>query len=140
MQLRTFTLKEANELLPQLKDDLLKLQQFIQEIEDQSLELEKNKVKHEQLSAAVVGGEDPFFEDEGRLDFLRMEAELLIHNFSLKGVFLKMINPGLIDFPAVLNGQNVLICWRQGEESASHYHSWEEGFIGRKPFPGSMLE
>ncbi|MNJ78054.1 hypothetical protein D3C77_756970 [compost metagenome] len=66
---------------------------------------------------------------------MKMETELLIQNFARKGVLLKMIHPGLIDFPAELNGQQVLICWKEGEEQATHYHGWHDGFMGRKPFP-----
>jgi hypothetical protein len=44
-----------------------------------------------------------------------------------------MIDPGLIDFPARVGDKDVLLCWKQGEPSVSHYHGWEDGFIGRKP-------
>ena len=40
---------------------------------------------------------------------------------------------GLVDFPAKINGLEVLLCWRLGEEQISYYHSRESGFMGRKP-------
>lgn len=135
MENKTFTISEANELLPQLKEDLLRLQQLTGRLEDQYTELRKKKRKYEQSSDRAEGGEDPFFELESQLDFMQIEVNLLIENFARKGVLLKMINPGLIDFPAVLDGEDVLICWKQGEERVTHYHGWHDGFIGRKSHP-----
>lgn len=135
MDYRLFTLSEANELLPQLKEDLQALRDLAQAMEDQYIELQKNK---EQFEHAVVGkadAHDPFFEAEGRIEFMKLEADLLIENFTRKGVLLKMISPGLIDFPAIVNGKEVLICWKEGEERISHYHGWHDGFNGRKPLP-----
>jgi hypothetical protein len=135
MENKTFTLSEANALLPQLNEDLRKLQALSTQFEGQYVELKKKKAKYELSSAPAEGAHDPFFEEEGKLDFMRVEADLLINNFARKGVLLKTINPGLIDFPAVINGEDVLICWKQGEERITHYHGWNEGFIGRKSIP-----
>lgn len=66
---------------------------------------------------------------------MRMEAEMLIKNFARKGVQLKMISPGLVDFPARLDGEEILLCWREGEETITHYHGWNDGFMGRKWLP-----
>jgi hypothetical protein len=126
-----FTLSEANALLPQLKQDLLELQTLTGQFEEQYLDLQKQKKFH----IHKEGVQDPFFETEVQLEFMRLEAEVLMENFARKGVLLKMVNPGLLDFPAVLDGKDVLICWKEGEERISHYHGWDEGFIGRKPLP-----
>ncbi|MCD9025379.1 DUF2203 domain-containing protein [Cohnella silvisoli] len=135
MERKLFTPSEANELLPQLKEDLAILQTLVGQIENQYLELQKIKTMSEKSSVRSASGEDPFFEIESKLDFMQIETELLINNFERRGVMLKMINPGLIDFPAVLNGEEILICWREGEESVTHYHGWDDGFAGRKALP-----
>ncbi|MBP1155342.1 MULTISPECIES: DUF2203 domain-containing protein [unclassified Paenibacillus] len=132
---KIFTLSEANELLPQLKEDLLKLQTLTKEFEEQYLELKKKKAERERVSFRKEDDQDPFFEAESQLEFMRIEVNLLIENFTRKGVLLKMINPGLLDFPAVLEGKEVLICWKQGEERITHFHGWHEGFMGRKTHP-----
>ncbi|WP_102716549.1 DUF2203 domain-containing protein [Paenibacillus castaneae] len=135
MENKRFTLDEANDLLPQLKEDLLKLQQLTAQFEEQFVLYQKTKAHHKKFASPVKEKADPFFEIEGQLDFMRMETDMLIENFSRKGVLLKMISPGLIDFPAVLDGEDILICWKEGEEHVSHYHGWNDGFMGRKPFP-----
>ncbi|WP_139992897.1 MULTISPECIES: DUF2203 domain-containing protein [Paenibacillus] len=132
---RTFTLAEANELLPQLKVDLKQLQQLKGEFESRYVDYHKEKAAYEQAFAGLPGGKDPFFEQESQLEFMKMEADLLIDNFARKGVLLKMVTPGLIDFPAVLDGEDILICWKEGEAHVSHYHGLHDGFNGRKPFP-----
>ncbi|MFC5650635.1 DUF2203 domain-containing protein [Paenibacillus solisilvae] len=135
MEHKLFTLSEANELLPQLREDLQTLRGLAQEMEDQYIELQKNKEKYEHTPARPDASHDPFFEAEGRIEFMRLEADLLIENFNRKGVLLKMITPGLIDFPAIVEGKEVLICWKEGEERITHYHGWHDGFNGRKPLP-----
>jgi hypothetical protein len=136
MEMKCFTPSEANAILPQLKEDLLNLQALVGQVEKEYLELQKIRAIHEQSSVRSEGRGDPFFEIESRIDFMKMETEMLIGNFERKGVLLKMINPGLIDFPAVLDGESILICWKEGEETVSHYHGWNDGFAGRKLLPG----
>ncbi|MGO4548500.1 DUF2203 domain-containing protein [Paenibacillus sp. 2TAB23] len=132
---RTFTLSEANELLPELLAALRQLQQLTAQFEDKYLDYQKERAALEHASASSHGSRDPFFEQESQLEFMKMEADLLIENFARKGVQLKMINPGLMDFPSVLDGEDILICWKEGEERVSHYHGLHDGFAGRKPYP-----
>jgi hypothetical protein len=46
---------------------------------------------------------------------------------------------GLVDFPSLINGEEVLLCWKSDEENISYYHSQTEGFCGRKPIPQEYL-
>lgn len=49
------------------------------------------------------------------------------------GCMLKNLEGGIVDFPARLKGRDVLLCWRLGEESISHWHEVDAGFHGRQP-------
>ncbi|HET6266223.1 MAG TPA: DUF2203 family protein [Acidobacteriota bacterium] len=40
---------------------------------------------------------------------------------------------GLVDFPAMLDGEEILLCWKYGEKTIRYYHGLTEGFAGRKP-------
>jgi len=42
---------------------------------------------------------------------------------------------GLLDFPAVIDGQPALLCWLVGEERIEFWHTLEGGFAGRQPLP-----
>lgn len=137
-----FTLAEANAMLPELKAQLARLQELIRGIERRLEDLVLKKALYKQrlkaeggLAAEDVDGADPFFRDEAEIEMLRMEAELVLNNFKRSGVLLKSVFPGLLDFPSVVDGKHVLICWKEGEERASHYHGWLDGYQGRRPHP-----
>jgi hypothetical protein len=56
------------------------------------------------------------------------------------GAELKDYEMGLVDFPAVLDGRSILLCWRRGEESVAHWHDLESGFAGRRPVPAGASD
>lgn len=129
MMNKRYTLEEANALLPVIKQELRQLQSMAEELEDHYTAYRKVKAIYQD------GQSDALFEMESRLDFMQVELNLYMENFSRKGVLLKMIHPGLVDFPAILDGDEVLLCWQEGEPNITHYHGWTEGFMGRKPHP-----
>ena len=45
---------------------------------------------------------------------------------------------GLVDFPAVLDGRAVCLCWKSDEEEVGYYHETAAGFAGRKPIPAEQ--
>jgi hypothetical protein len=49
------------------------------------------------------------------------------------GVQVKDIDIGLLDFPCEIEGQIILLCWKLGEKSITHWHGTQEGFASRKP-------
>jgi hypothetical protein len=62
----------------------------------------------------------------------RVEIARRVNAVHERGAIVKDLDTGLIDFPARLHGQEVLLCWRLGEEQVEHWHGLEEGFAGRK--------
>ena len=46
---------------------------------------------------------------------------------------LKDLDEGLVDFPAMLDGHEIYLCWKLGEERIGYWHGVDEGFAGRKP-------
>jgi hypothetical protein len=49
------------------------------------------------------------------------------------GALVKDLDAGLVDFPATRDGEDVLLCWRLGEDEVAFWHGVDEGFSGRKP-------
>ena len=47
---------------------------------------------------------------------------------------------GLVDFPSLINGEEVLLCWRSDEEDILYYHGYDEGYAGRKTIPEEYLQ
>ena len=49
------------------------------------------------------------------------------------GAQIKSLEEGLLDFPSSRDGEDVLLCWKLGEEEISYWHGLDEGFAARKP-------
>ncbi len=49
------------------------------------------------------------------------------------GCVVKNIDAGLVDFLSQIDGRDVYLCWRYGEDQVQHYHELHTGFRGRKP-------
>ena len=49
------------------------------------------------------------------------------------GVQVKDLDIGLLDFPCEVEGRTVLLCWKLGEKTITHWHGVSEGYAGRKP-------
>jgi hypothetical protein len=67
---------------------------------------------------------------------LRQAAEDLtavLEVFAGHGVQVKDADTGLIDFPAEIDGEPALLCWRVGEERIEFWHTLDGGFAGRRP-------
>ena len=117
-QVKLFTPKEANQTLPLVKrvvDDILKAGQ---EIRSLSVNMEKPE-------------EDP------AIDRLMDQLDELFEELESIGCSYKDWNfsIGLVDFPAVIRGREVLLCWRSDENEIKYYHDLEAGFDGRKLIP-----
>jgi hypothetical protein len=61
------------------------------------------------------------------------EAKDTLAEIDSIGVQVKDLEQGLLDFPSVMDGKPVLLCWKLGEPAIAHWHTEEEGFAGRKP-------
>jgi hypothetical protein len=51
------------------------------------------------------------------------------------GAQIKSLEEGLLDFPALRGDEEVLLCWKLGEDEIRYWHGVDEGFAGRKPLP-----
>jgi hypothetical protein len=131
MAQKYFSLAEANALLPSVRIDLEALQRIKRELDLKFFALQQlqRTLEHERNN----GNNDPFFALECEIEFLQLEAHTHVTNVHGKGVELKDVEIGLVDFPSKIRGVEVLLCWRLGEEEISFYHSRESGFMGRRP-------
>lgn len=64
---------------------------------------------------------------------LNQRLENLMRTIQETGVQVKGWAPLLMDFPAHLDGENVLLCWLEGDLSLAWYHRADVGFPGRRP-------
>ena len=129
---RTFTLDEAHSLLPVL-ESLLRAaidgKKLMEEVDAEMQSLTQriflNGGTHVDVVAAARRKAERAKAEQRAKDAL---AEI-----DSIGVQVKDIDTGLLDFPCNVEGRVVLLCWRMGEQSITHWHGTEEGFAGRKP-------
>jgi hypothetical protein len=129
---RTFTLDEAQSLLPVL-ESLLRAA-----IDGKKL-MEEVEAEMQALNHRVFlnGGTHVDVVSVARRKAERTKAEQrakdALAEIDSIGVQVKDLDIGLLDFPCQVEGRVVLLCWRMGEPSITHWHSTDEGFAGRKP-------
>ena len=63
-------------------------------------------------------------------DFIAIEQ--LINRIKSYGCLIKNLEGGLVDFLAQIDGRDVYLCWRYGEDRVEFYHELHSGFQGRK--------
>jgi len=132
MSERTFTLDEAQSLLPVL-ESLLRAAISGKKIMEE-VEAEMQALQHRIF---LNGGTRVDVVSVARRKAERAKAEQrakdALAEIDSIGVQVKDIDIGLLDFPCEVEGETVLLCWRMGEHSITHWHSTSEGFAGRKP-------
>jgi hypothetical protein len=129
---RSFTLQEAETLLPIL-ESLLRAA-----IDGKKLiELVDGEFQEVAHRVFLNGGT---YLNIVQLARRKAERERAIHRvkdslaeIDATGVQVKDLDMGLLDFPCVVDGRTVLLCWKLGENGITHWHGVEEGFAGRKP-------
>jgi len=129
---RTFTLDEAQALLPVL-ESLLRTAINAKKLMEQ-VETEQRALAHRVF---LNGGTYVDVVPLARRKAERMKAEQrakdALAEIDSIGVQVKDLDIGLLDFPCQVDGRIVLLCWKLGEKSITHWHGTEEGFAGRKP-------
>lgn len=129
---RTFTLDEAQALLPVL-ESLLRTAINAKKLMEQ-VEAEQQEIAHRVF---LNGGTYVDVVPLARRKAERMKAEQrakdALAEIDSIGVQVKDLDIGLLDFPCQVEGRIVLLCWKLGEKSITHWHGTEEGFAGRKP-------
>jgi len=135
---RFFTLSQAEKLLPQVES-------AIREAIVRKAEYEQAEAEWQSFSERVMvqGGmqvdRSRLLEQKNR----RESAALLVKNSIERvhefGCVVKDLDIGLIDFPTLLNGQEVYLCWKLGESGIQFWHGLHEGFRGRKAIDEEFL-
>ena len=67
-------------------------------------------------------------------DWIRALADMqeVLVEFQRRQIFIKDLDRGLIDFPAIIGGREVFLCWESDEEDIEFWHDLESGFAGRE--------
>ena len=103
--------------------------------------------RRQRLDHLTVGREvevgDPYsdelaqIEDELEKDSLRLQE--YVAELRQLGVEPKSAPEGLVDFPAMMDGRLVYLCWKYGEPEVVYWHDLDAGFAGRQPLTAGSL-
>jgi hypothetical protein len=127
-----FTLGEAQTLLPVVEALLRKAQAATVLAEE--LEAEMQRLSHRIfLSGGMHVDVSVAARRRAEHDKSVQEAKDTLAEIDSIGVQVKDLEQGLLDFPTMMDGKTVLLCWKLGEPAIAHWHTEEEGFAGRKP-------
>jgi hypothetical protein len=74
---------------------------------------------------------------QAELGVLAEQAAAVVAELQSLGVVVKDLDVGLLDFPALRDGEEVELCWQVGEESVAWWHPVDAGYRGRKPIDWS---
>lgn len=121
--IKYFTPTEAQRTLPLVK-------KIVQDILDNAMEM--------RLIADELAGN---LDQDSRIKKLASEIDSFMRELEEIGCFFKDSNfkIGLVDFPSIINGEDVLLCWRNDEVEIKYYHNLDSGYSSRKPIPSEYL-
>ena len=129
---KLFSLREAERLRTQIEPILI-----------ETIELRRKLAELEEILGALAeriqrsGGLLVPYEKVARQRIERNRlAETIqtaLERIQSTGCIVKDLEVGLLDFPARIDGEEVYLCWKLGEDRIRFYHRQDEGFSGRKP-------
>jgi hypothetical protein len=135
--MRTFTLSEAQSMLPILESLLRKSidsKALIEEIDQEFNELSERIF----LNGGTLVDVRACAARRTQREKAIQVAKDTLSEINAIGVQVKDLDIGLLDFPCKVDGEIVLLCWKMGEPTISHWHSTEEGYAGRRPIDDRM--
>jgi hypothetical protein len=133
-----FDRREAEELL-------LTIAPWLEDARGEKQKIEAFKTELAQVASRimVLGGISPPLADLLRKKTVHDEAAErlveIVNRIQETGVLVKDLDIGLVDFPSLLEGEEIYLCWKLGEDHIDFWHGVDEGFTGRKPIddPGT---
>lgn len=126
-----FTPQDVNKILPEiqkqfsqiilLRNKVISLQEDLQRITNEGSKFSNFIAKKQELNSAVS----------------RLYKE--IEGLEKRGIMIKSVDDGLLDFPSLRFDEEVWLCWKYGESEIKFWHGRDEGFMGRKPLSSASI-
>lgn len=134
---KLFTIEEANATLPLVRAIVEDLARLSRDVLD----------RRERLTAIGASperdGHDLYSEELAQVhDELERDTEELkeyVEELRTLGVEPKNGLEGIVDFPALMDGRVIYLCWKLGEPEVLHWHELDAGFVGRQPLAAGSL-
>ena len=126
-----FTLEEANDLVPWLEERFEAMAPLRAELVRQQEEL--LSLLRRRRSNGHSSSEEEIAETERVVSELTRRLQEAVAEITGRGIQVRDIGRGLVDFPSNRQGDIVYLCWQRGEPSIDWWHPTDTGFAGRRP-------
>jgi hypothetical protein len=117
-----YTRDEVRALLPQIREQLAKLNQLRADVDRYD----------KRLSGMNTEGQDTGGETVNNWIRALAAMQEILADFQHRQIFIKDLTRGLVDFPAIIGGREVFLCWESDEEDVEFWHDLETGYGGRE--------
>jgi hypothetical protein len=114
--------EEAEALLPQIR-------QWLQRLNELRREVERSEKR---ITSMMHPGHDVGGDLVNRWIRTLAEMQELLGEFQRREILIKDLERGLLDFPAIIGGREVFLCWEQDEDAVEFWHDLDTGFSGRE--------
>lgn len=123
LMVKHFTSDEANQALPRVRA-------LVSQILEARQKIVANYPQLEPVFNHAVGNGGSKTASDMIVEFQRIETNA--KTLQELGVVLKDLSTGLVDFPSLRDGREVLLCWKYDEPQVAYWHDLESGFAGRR--------
>jgi hypothetical protein len=135
---RIFTVEEANATLPLVRAIVSDLVELSRDVIDRRERLSQLPGNLSQLPGKPAGKpHDPYEEELAQMteDVEKDSRQLreYVEELRAVGVEPSSATEGLVDFPSVINGRKIFLCWKLGEPQVAWWHDSGDGYRQRKP-------
>ena len=126
--MKYFTLEQANKTLPLVK-------RIVGDIVEEYRQWKEYVFRYELVAAGSTADRGETEEQVAlreQVDRAAGRINTFVEELSRIGCVFKGFEEGLVDFYATLEGRDILLCWKVGEESIEYWHELDAGFAGRQ--------
>jgi hypothetical protein len=117
-----YTREEARAMLPQLREWLAELNRL----------REENERYEKRLGGLAADGQDTGGDTVNHWIRALAGMQAVLLEFQRREIFIKDLSRGLVDFPALIGGREVFLCWESDEDDIEFWHDLDAGYGGRE--------
>jgi hypothetical protein len=121
-----YTPEQARTLLPQVRDWLRQMTEQRDRLQEQERQLQALAAPGRDLGGTLV---------DNWVRTLTALQDLLLE-FYRRDIQIKDLDRGLLDFPTLIDGKEVFLCWELSESDIGYWHDLQAGYAGRRPLRG----
>ena len=125
-----FTLEEANAQLLWLEATFAQLDSLREELATRNNRL--LELFRQRSGNGAASKDHEVRDQQERIEGLTSQLRRGVREITERGIIVRDLERGLVDFPSQREGRDIFLCWVRGEESIGFWHGTNEGFGSRK--------